>query len=118
MLTRRKAVTTGVLASVGAAVAGTVSEGAVSAAPLEQDAAATLAVEREMVKMLAAIRDELQGLRRQLASSQMPTSAGITKIRQSQRQFLKGNQKYRTSSRWARTCGTNWSIGTCPRLAR
>lgn len=101
MLTRREAVTTGVLASVGATVAA-VAEGASAphAAPAGepagggQDSTASLAIEREMVRMLGAIRDELQGLKRQLASSQMPTSPGIVRIRQAQRQFLKGNQKY------------------------
>jgi hypothetical protein len=85
------------LAGVGAAVAGATTGETAAAAPSGQESAtstASLALEREMVRMLAAIRDEVQGLKQLTASSKMPTGPGIDKIRQSQRQFIKGNQKY------------------------
>jgi hypothetical protein len=94
MLTRRKAVTAGVLAGVSATVAGAMAEAGPAPAMAEQESTASLALEREMVKMLAAIRDELAGVRRQMAAAHMPTGPGITRIRQAQRQFLKGNQKF------------------------
>jgi hypothetical protein len=87
MLTRREAVTAGVMASVGG-VAGNVSEA--GAAP--QDSSGVITV--EMTQTLGAIRDELAALRRQMESSQMPTSPGITRLRQQLRQFLKGNTKF------------------------
>jgi hypothetical protein len=90
-------VTAGVLAGVGATVAGAIGADPAAAAPLAQESAtstASLALEREMVRMLGSIRDEIQGMKQVMASAKMPTSPGIDKIRQSQRQFLKGNQKY------------------------
>ena len=87
MLTRREAVTAGVMASVGG-VAGGMS--AADAAPQDASGMFTL----EMTQALGAIRDELAALRRRVESSEMPTSSGITRIRQQQRQFLKGNTKF------------------------
>jgi hypothetical protein len=87
MLTRREAVTAGLMASVGS-VAGDMSEA--GAAP--QDVSGVITT--EMTQTLGAIRDELAALRRRMESSEMRTSSGITRIRQQQRQFLKGNTKF------------------------
>jgi len=87
MLTRREAVTAGVMASVGG-VAGHTGEATAAA----QESGGVITI--EMTQTLGAIRDEIAALRRQLESSQMPTSPGIMRIRQQQRQFLKGNTKF------------------------
>ena len=82
MITRREAVTGGVLAGVGTAM-GAGEAGA-------QDSATDIIVAR----VLALVRDELQAWRQQDASARMPTTPLIAKIRQGQRQFLRGNSKY------------------------
>jgi hypothetical protein len=69
---------------------GTVAGGAADVAA--QDAGGVAST--QAVRMLSAIREEIATLRAQMASSQMPTSSGIEKIRQQQRQFLKGNAKF------------------------
>jgi hypothetical protein len=50
--------------------------------------------EREIARTLREIRDELVAMRRDMASSRMPTSPSIAVIRRNQRQFLKSNQKF------------------------
>lgn len=67
--------------------------GAADAGIPEGEAQAS-ATDREMVRMLGAIRDELSALRAQQSSCRMPMCGGLARIRVSQRQFLKGHQKF------------------------
>jgi hypothetical protein len=100
MLTRRDAVSSTVLAGLGAGLAATSSPaatpagaGAGAAGDTAQSAQDALR-DRELLQTLREIRDELRGWRRDDSSCRMPMCGGLGLIRRNQRQFLKSNQKF------------------------
>lgn len=92
-MTRRDAVATTVIASLGAAVAPAAAAPPPPSPATAGDAQDPL-TEREITSVLRDIRDELRAWHRDAVSCRMPSCSGIAWIRRNQRQFLKSTQKF------------------------